>query len=158
VKRPKSWTPSEELTIHPVNYKMGWVHRFICKSIKGSSEIKNITIKKRMRELTGYCGFCLFENDAIIIAQDITEREQYISIFHEIFHYYFRDYYDNRIDEERNGINDEKKDSVEERAENSALNLLQWYLTNSLKFKEFNYLFNKIQVSMLTKQELKDLI
>ncbi len=150
MRRPVKWSPLEEITIHPTAYNMNWVHRFVRKSLRGTREIRDITIKENLRSITGYCGLCLFEDDAIIIAKDLSEREQYISVLHEIFHYYFRDYYDKRLHEV-------KDDPVEKRAENSALNVLQWYIENPKKYEEFKKLFNKLKVTPLTQEDLEDL-
>jgi Zn-dependent peptidase ImmA (M78 family) len=150
VRRPIKWKPSAKLTVHPDKYNMAWIHGFICKSLRGSKEIRKITIKENLRKLTGYCGLCVFEDDAIIIAHDMSIMEQYISVLHEIFHYYFRDYHDIRLHEQKN-------DPVEERAEKSAQNVLQWYICNGEYYQVFKMLYGKLKLTRLTKEELEDL-
>jgi Zn-dependent peptidase ImmA (M78 family) len=130
---------------------MVWVNKFICKTLRGSKEIRKITIKENLRALTGYCGLCLFDEESIIIASDMSKIEQYISVLHEIFHYYFRDYHDKRLHEE-------KDDPIEERAEKSAQNVLQWYLGNEEMYQQFKSLYGKLKVTALTEEELEDLI
>jgi Zn-dependent peptidase ImmA (M78 family) len=118
---------------------MGWIHNFICNSIKGSNEIKKIVIKKDLFKLTGLSGVCIFEKKLIYIANDINTRQKYLTILHEIFHYYFRDY---------------DGDSVECRAENSAINTLKWYYNHISEYKEFKSLVNSLAVRFLVDDEL----
>ena len=138
MKRPLKWTNDTTLTVTPKTYGMGWLHRFICDSILGKNEIKQVKLIQDFLKLTGHSGMAVFDEHIIYVAYDVVLEERYIALFHEIFHYYFRDY---------DGAPNET------RAENSAQNLLKWYKGNK-SFYEFKCLFNEIEVGYLTNEEL----
>lgn len=148
MQRPRKWSKNKSLLIRPSNYNMKCVRNFVNKSLLGISEIKQIKVKKRFLEKTNFTGLCLFECNEIFIADDIAEEEKYITVLHEIFHYYFRDYQDySNIDHE------DENDPIEIRAEKSAKNMLQWYKTRQKEFDKFKLLVDNLSVSELTKED-----
>lgn len=139
MKRPVKWSNEVGLTVTPQSYNMRWVHRFICRSIEYKNEIKIIKIKQDLLKLTKHSGMAIYDEYKIYIAQDVELDIKYIALFHEIFHYYFKDY---------------DGSAVEQRAENSARNVLKWYRDNEREFTEFKQLFERIEVDFITDEEL----
>lgn len=144
--RPNRWIRSDKITISEDKYDMVKVHRFVKRSIRGtSSEIKKIKIIKNLI-LEGYHGLALFDKKTILLNDEDNIILKYVTLFHEIFHFYFRDYDDNRKIEHENQLDDFK----ERRAEKSAVNMLLWYVKNHELFMEIQIEVAKIKKEKLT--------
>ena len=152
MNRPYKWTIDKQLLIHPNTYRLGWIHRFVCGMLRGEGDVQKFILKQDLMKLTGLAGICLFDEHLIFIADDIDIEEKYISVLHEIFHHYFRDFDDERSREQS------MRDPVEYRAENSAINMLQWYLKKPKQFSEFLELYATIKIEFLTDDEIENII
>jgi hypothetical protein len=152
VKRPQKWSLDKQLLIHPTTYRLGWIHRYICKTLSGDGEIEKFVLKTELMKFTGLMGICLFEESTVFIADDIEQEQKYISVLHEVFHYYFRDYDDSRTRDMR------MIDPIEYRAETSAQNMYAWYLLNKNPYEKFLSLYNDIKVEFLTNDEIESII
>jgi hypothetical protein len=78
------------------------------------------------------------------------QEQKFISILHEFYHLYFRDYSSTT---NKDYINDE----VERRAEISSLNMLAWYHKNPKFFKKFINKALNINVENITPYEHESL-
>lgn len=133
------------------------IHRYIKRCLKGTSaDVKLIKIRKGMLR-RGLLGLAEFESKTLYLDYNRDNRNEffYLTLFHEIAHFFFKDYLDNREPEESN-INEEN-DVTELRAEKSAKHILKWYFNNPDKLKELNEIIYKIPTKKLTKLEKEDI-
>ena len=97
---------------------------------------------------TGLFGFLIDDEGKIFLAYQIpTEKEKIITLLHELFHIFFYDYNDTRENIP------EKNDKIEQRAENSAINMYNWYIKNKRQYNNFLKYVNKIPISKYTKKD-----
>jgi len=153
--RPAKWVNDETLMIKEKRYDMFKMHKFIIECLSGVEKIDKIVFKKGLRRKTGDLALYIPENDMIFIDNSLSRRKRIISLLHELFHYFFRDEDDDR---ERTQTS-QKKDPIERRAENSAINMLQWYKKkeNIRFFGIFMDLFDVIPTEKLTQHDLENL-
>ena len=145
-KRPKKWVSKYEYVIDESSYNMPQVHRFVKWCFK---KVK-IKIKEEFFNKTHFRGLCLFDRDMIYVCGEQCPEETMITILHECFHIYFRDVDDNRKRQRQD-------DPVERRAEDSAVNMLQWYKSNEKYYKQFLELVESLPTEKLTQEELDDI-
>lgn len=148
--RPNKFLNTEKNTIVQGKCRLAWVHKYIIKSIYGHTDVGIMHFKETLLADTHLHGICLFDIDEIYVAKDQSQTELYLSVLHEIFHYYFRDYQDDSWGHYENDV-------VEQRAENSAKNMLQWYYKKDYEFDVFKEALTKIKISKLTNED-KELI
>ena len=119
--RPTRWSRDKNIFITERKYDMEILHRYIKRCIKGTSaDVKHVKVMNGLLD-EGYYGICIFDRKEIWVDSLECGVTFYVTLLHEIFHYYFRDYDDNRE-------NIPKEDFVEFRVEKSATNMLKWYI------------------------------
>jgi len=111
-----------------------------------------MVIKTKLQEKTGYKGFFLPDLNLIYVDNSDSQKEFLITIFHELFHFFFHDEFDDRKKTPNYRI-----DPIERRAENSAKNTYGWYVENSKLLNKLLTLVSTLPVSELTSQELEDI-
>jgi Zn-dependent peptidase ImmA (M78 family) len=154
MERPKKWSVDENIYVTEKRYDMFKLHRFIKRCLKGTNgDIKKILIRKDLLK-EGYHGLVLFEQKIILIDQHKDNQVMLLlTVLHEIFHAYFRDYDDNRVERDEMTFDDYQNDVIEQRAEKSAINMLKWYIDNLNKLQEILELLVGIPIKKLTKSE-----
>ena len=132
-KRPRVWKGDESLTITEDTYNMKYVHTYLIKLFRQEDSILFI---QNLEKKSGVIGLFVADEDKILIERSLSEPEKIITLLHELFHVFFHD------EDDTCGENPEL---VERRAENSALNLLQWYKKHPIQYKNFLKEFKKIR-------------
>jgi Zn-dependent peptidase ImmA (M78 family) len=151
VDRPKTWSADEALTISSSKYDLKRVHSYIKRCVKGtSSDVKVVKIRRGFREKTGNLGLSAFDEKTIYLEALEDERELYITLLHEVFHYFFHD-------EKQYQDSEEIDEHVENRAEISAINMYNWYMENPKKFREVKKIFEKLKTKKITIKEKEEL-
>jgi hypothetical protein len=148
--RPVKWSPNIDDTVDEYQYNMVNIHKFIteCLNLK---HCDGIVCKNNLFNKFGLYGIIEYiDGDMIMLIDNSQPLEQkYISIFHECFHLFFRDY----------ESNSEDNDDVEKRAEMSSLNTLSWYHKNQKSFTKITKKILQLPIEELNKLEkdcLKD--
>jgi hypothetical protein len=154
VRRPRTWTASLKVIVTEQTYDMLKLHRMVKRCIKGTSaEVKKVEIRSGLIEETGLRGLAFFDKKTILVDEHNGNQIQLLlSILHEIFHYYFRDYNDYRATHVHDDV-----DPIEIRAETSARNMLKWYIENEKQLHEVINLISKIEIKKLTSMEKEEL-
>lgn len=151
--RPKYWTEDESIIVDSHTYEMKYVHKYIKRCVKGTSaDVKTIKIRHGLLN-AGYSGLSIFDEKTIYINAYEREyiKELYLAVFHEIFHFFFRD-----GDDQRNKPLD-KDDFTDRRAEKSAKNMLKWYTENPKYFREIKLILNRLPIETISNEEKEDL-
>lgn len=134
----------------PERYDMVYVHKCLLNFTYKKTELDKVILKKNLFETSGLYGIAVFDKKEVFVDSELKEDELYTTILHELFHYFFRDQDDDRVNHPSNP----ERDRVERRAENSALNMLNWYSTNDKYYQEFLTFVNSLPVRRLSKNDL----
>jgi Zn-dependent peptidase ImmA (M78 family) len=145
-RRYKKWKDDFNLLISEDTYNMQNVHRFVfdCFRLK---HVDRIVFKNNMYIRFGLYGTIINEDELLIyLDADQPMEQKFISCLHEMFHVYFHDYAN---------WDDKYYETVEKRAEVSAMNMLVWYYNHPRSFNTFRKGLTSLEKEDLTEEDIR---